>query len=267
MSNNVAGTDLTNWLIVVPARLASTRLPEKAVLDLGGKPLVVRVYENLAPLMMAGAQVVVAVDDDRVAAACRQHKVPYIMTSRDHATGTDRCAEVARLHPDQSRPFILNVQGDEPFIEPQDLIRLCNAFAAQQGRERAMAGGSPVTRMGSLCFRSRDAQSFASPSCVKVVCSNFGHALYFSRSPIPHDRDHGGRLADEFLVHMGVYAFDREALGIFCELPPSPLEKMEKLEQLRALEAGWRILMQQASGESLGIDTPDDLEVARARFA
>ena len=262
----MTGTDLTNWLIVVPARLASTRLPEKAILDLGGKPMVVRVYENLAPLRLAGAEVVVAVDEDLVAAACRQHGVPFIMTARDHATGTDRCAEVARRHPGQSRPFILNVQGDEPFIDPQDLIRLCHAFAAQQGRERALGGGSLVTRMGSLYFRSQDAKRFASPSCVKVVCSNFGHALYFSRSPIPHDRDHDGHQTGDFLVHMGVYAFDREALAIFCELPPSPLEKKEKLEQLRALEAGWRILMQQASGESLGIDTPADLEVARARF-
>ena len=137
----MTGTDLTNWLIVVPARLASARLPEKAILDLGGKPMVVRVYENLAPLRLAGAEVVVAVDEDLVAAACRQHGVPFSMTSRDHATGTDRCAEVARRHPGQSRPFILNVQGDEPFIDPQDLIRLCHAFAAQQGRERALGGG------------------------------------------------------------------------------------------------------------------------------
>ncbi len=280
MAKNMTGSDfadLRNWLVVVPARLASTRLPQKAILDLGGKPMVVRVYENLAPLAQAGAAIVVAVDEERVAAACRQFGVPYLMTSRDHATGTDRCAEVARLYRDpgqsaSSRSYILNVQGDEPFIDPKDLISLCTAFVAQQVQERALASPhSPVkplaTRMGSLCFLSQDAERFAAPSCVKVVCSKDGHALYFSRSPIPHNRDLHGKLAGSFLVHMGVYAFDREALESFCALPPSPLEVTERLEQLRALEAGWRILMHEASGESLGIDTPADLEAARVRFS
>ncbi len=273
--------DLSRWLVVVPARLASSRLPEKPVVDLGGKPLVVRVFENLKPVADLGARIVVAIDDDRVAEVCRTHEVPFVMTSRDHLTGTDRCAEAARIYETGANSgvsvaggmffsHVLNVQGDEPFIDPGDLIRLCEAFSAQQSREKALHGpgnaAHAVTRMASMYFRCRDPRRFTQPSCVKVVCSRSGHALYFSRSPIPCDRDGDGPAAGEFLVHMGVYAFDREALGQFCQLPPSPLELTEKLEQLRALEAGWRILMQEASGESLGIDTPADLEAARARF-
>ncbi len=253
---------LTDWLVVVPARLASTRLPDKPILDLAGKPLIVRVYENLGPLIANGAVVVVAVDDERVATVCRDHAIPHMMTSRDHATGTDRCAEVAARQ-SEARPYILNIQGDEPFLAPNDLMRLCGAFAAQKSQTSTMSTRAP---MASMYLRSHDAQRFIAPSCVKVVCSPSGHALYFSRSPIPHDRDHGGKLAGDFLVHMGVYAFDREALKLFCALPPSPLEATEKLEQLRALEAGWKILMQEASAESLGIDTPADLEAARVRF-
>ncbi|NDE15496.1 3-deoxy-manno-octulosonate cytidylyltransferase [bacterium] len=283
----VAGrqVDLSRWLVVVPARLASSRLPEKPLVDLGGKPLVVRVYENLRPLAESGARIVVAIDDDRVAAVCRTHEVPFVMTSRDHATGTDRCAEAARIyegtssHPAvadarlQSFSWVLNVQGDEPFIDPLDLIRLCESFSAHQSREKALHGpgnAAPAvhygTRMASMFFRSRDHHRFSQRSCVKVVCSKTGHALYFSRSPIPCDRDGDGPMAGEFLVHMGVYAFDRQALDQFCQLPPSPLEMTEKLEQLRALEVGWRILMHEAPGESLGIDTPADLEAARARY-
>lgn len=261
--------DLSPWLVIVPSRLASTRLPEKPVLDLGGKPLVVRVYENLKPLADLGARIVVAIDDERVAAVCRTSGVPFVMTSRDHATGTDRCAEAARVYETGAgRPgfsYVLNVQGDEPFIQPADLIRLCQAFC-QSVDQAKLANQGEAARMGSMYFRSRDPHRFTQTSCVKVVCSQKGQALYFSRSPIPCDRDGNGPMGGEFLVHMGVYAFDREALAQFCQLPPSPLELTEKLEQLRALEAGWRIVMQEASGESLGIDTPADLEAARARF-
>ncbi|MEY4631517.1 MAG: hypothetical protein RIQ81_1637 [Pseudomonadota bacterium] len=253
---------MRNWLVVVPARLASTRLPDKPLADLNGKPLLARVVDNLAPLSAAGAAIVAAIDDPKTASACQRNGITFQMTRADHATGTDRCAEVATQPGFADRTFILNVQGDEPFIDPQDLMALC-ARIEVQARSRETF---PATLMGSMYFRCRDQARFASPATVKVVCDAQGNAVYFSRSQIPWDRDNAGLPAEDFLVHMGVYAFHRDALQAFCRLPHGKLEAVEKLEQLRAVEAGWRIVMCEARKESIGIDTPEDLAAARRKM-
>lgn len=277
---------LAGWLVVVPARLDSSRLPAKPLADLGGLPLIVRVALNLEPLRAAGAELVVAVDDPSVEAVCREAGIPVVMTARDHQTGTDRCLEAARIY--QARGggagavrWVLNVQGDEPFLAADELVAMCLGLERQAPGKPAQGLGSsepldpivpaepaePIVpaQMASMFFRCSDPQRGRAASTVKVVCDDRGHALYFSRSLIPHDRD--GTDGGEFLVHMGVYAFSFRALEAFCAMPQGRLEQLEKLEQLRVLAAGWRILMFEAGSESLGIDTPADLEAARARFS
>jgi 3-deoxy-manno-octulosonate cytidylyltransferase (CMP-KDO synthetase) len=243
---------LKDWLVVVPARLASQRLPEKPLADLGGKPLVVRTVENLAPLARAGAAIVVATDAKKVADACKSAGLAVEMTRAEHPSGTDRCWEVASRHPQQ---LIMNVQGDEPFAATDDLLSLAAEFA---GRKDAA--------IGTLVFKATDRDLAQDPNAVKAVGTTDGWALYFSRASIPYDREAGHHLPAAFWHHMGVYAFRRAQLEAFVKLPPSPLEQTEKLEQLRALENGWRILLHPARAYSRGIYTPHDLEAARARF-
>ncbi len=245
---------MRSWLVVVPARLASERLPRKPLADLGGKPLIVRTCENLAPLSRAGARIVVATDSKEVEDVCGGAGIACERTRADHPSGTDRCWEVASRAPE---PLIMNVQGDEPFAATADLLRLAQAFAAK-----------PEADIGTLVFSATDQALAADPNAVKAVRTADGWALYFTRAPIPYDRDakSRGHLPQRFWLHMGIYTFRRPRLEAFVALPPSPLERTEKLEQLRALESGWRILLQEARAYSRGIDTPDDLEAARARF-
>jgi len=242
---------LDNWLIVIPARLGSTRLPQKPLQDLAGKPLVVRVYENLAPLAAQGATLVVATDDDTVVKTCAKFSIKAVLTDTAHASGTDRCHEVSLGYP---HPYILNVQGDEPFIDCTDLTSLMSALSAQ-----SLAG------MATLAFESCEPTGWSDPNTVKLVCDRNGMAMYFSRSGLPYDRERKGPPVT-YLQHIGVYAFSRQALHDFCQLPPSALEQRECLEQLRALEAGFKIIVVPAKSKHLGIDTPEDLEVARGRF-
>ena len=246
------GSSLGEWLVVIPARLASERLPRKPLQDLGGKPLIVRVRENLLPLERSGARVVVATDHEDIVKACAQFGYEAVLTKSSHPSGTDRCHEVASRF---EYPFILNVQGDEPFVHIGDLMALMTAMKAR-----------PEIPMGSLVYDSGDLSDYTSPNVVKAVRSNEGVAIYFSRSPIPYDRDtrNGDIGLCRFWQHLGVYGFRREALQKFCAMPPGLLEKREKLEQLRVVEAGWKIWLEPASRASLGIDTPQDLEAARA---
>lgn len=250
----MSSSRLDQWLFVVPARLGSERLPRKPLVDLGGKPLVVRVAENLAPLVTRGAALVVATDSPDVLSICQKHGVKAVMTRVDHPSGTDRTAEAALP---ERRPFIMNVQGDEPFVDPEDLVRLA---AAMESRAEA--------DIGTLVFQSRDQKLAQDPNAVKALRRLDGYALYFSRHGVPYDRAAKERrhLPDVFWHHMGVYAFRREKLQEFVKLKPSPLEQAEKLEQLRALENGWKIYLQPAHTFARGIDTPEDLEAARARF-
>lgn len=238
---------------VIPARYSSTRFDGKALADIKGKPMVQHVYERTSRAALV-SEVIVATDDDRIAAAVRSFGGRAEMTSRDHGTGTDRLAEVAvRLESD----IIVNVQGDEPLIEP-DMI--------DAAIEPLIADSSVV--MGTLKSRIKNIHDFISPNVVKVVTDHQGFALYFSRSPLPNFRDKWNDLKDEAFVsgkllcykHVGLYVYRRPFLLEFAALPQSFLEKSEMLEQLRALENGYRIKVVETPFDSVGVDTPADLE-------
>jgi 3-deoxy-manno-octulosonate cytidylyltransferase (CMP-KDO synthetase) len=246
--------DRSKWLIVIPARLRSERLPQKPLVDLAGKPLIVRVYENLTPLAGHGARIVVAVDHNDTAKACERFKIPFVMTKDTHPSGTDRCEEVAQGNPD--RPFVLNVQGDEPFVSLDDLGRLMISME-----------NAPYP-MGTLGLKRDDWESYIDPNIVKIATASDQTAIYFSRAPIPFDRESFRKNEKKatFTQHLGVYAFRRDKLREFRGLAASPLEQIEKLEQLRAIAAGWKIFVAEAKSPSIGIDTPEDLDRAREKF-
>ena len=232
--------------IIIPARYASTRLPGKPLLRETGKPLIQHVYERAALARRASA-VVVATDDPRILAAVESFGGKCAMTRADHPSGTDRVAEVAQ---GLEAGILVNLQGDEPLIDPADLDRLIGLLEDDPG-----AG------MATLAAPIRDEEQWRNPNCVKAVCGDDGAALYFSRSPIPHVRDGVPDFAARparLLQHVGIYAYRREFLLRFAALPPSPLEKLEKLEQLRALEAGCRIKVALVPRPTLGVDTPED---------
>lgn len=238
---------LDQWLFVVPARLKSERLSQKPLRLLGGKPLIERVYDNLKPLLADGAKIVVALDSEEVREVCSSKQIPWTMTRPEHPSGTDRCNEVAQQF---HKPFIMNVQGDEPFVNLDDLRHLAQAVETKS------------YKMATLGFSVKCSEaSFRDPNCVKIVRASDGRAIYFSRAPVPFDRDgeRGGGSQESFWQHLGVYAFRKDTLAAFCAMPPSPLERLEKLEQLRAIEAGWSILVVEAKSPSIGIDTHEDL--------
>jgi 3-deoxy-manno-octulosonate cytidylyltransferase (CMP-KDO synthetase) len=253
VSASASTRELAGWLVVVPARLKSERLPEKPLQDLGGLPLIVRVARNLAPLAAAGAEVVVATDAEKISSICAAHGIKAVMTDVAHQSGTDRCAEVAAKFSDH--PYVMNVQGDEPFVSIEDLRRLAAAMRRQA-----------TIDIGTLVYENRDPVLAADPNVVKAVRRADGTALYFSRAPIPFRRDANPPLPATYWQHIGIYAFKRERLLAFVKLPPSLLEQSEKLEQLRALEQGWRLWLEPATHWSRGIDTPADLEAARAKI-
>jgi len=233
---------------VVPARLASTRLPRKVLRDIAGKPLVVHVWEaaRRSPDL---TEVLVATDADEVVQACARHGVPALLTSADHPSGTDRVWEVAQSH---AADVYVNVQGDEPCVTPGHIARLLAPF-----RERA------DTQVVTLKIRLRPEEA-DNPAVNKVVCATDGRALYFSKYPVPYDRDARG--VPRFR-HVGLYAYTRAALEAFHRLPPSPLEQTEKLEQLRFLEYGIPIVVVETDEPTIGVDTEADLRAAEARLA
>ncbi len=233
---------------VIPARLHSTRLPRKVLRDLAGLPLVVQVYRSArrSPLL---SDLLVATDSDEVAAACRAHGAPAVMTSPEHASGTDRLWEVAQGHPAE---VYVNIQGDEPLVTPGHIERLVTPFAA-----------GPEVQVTTLKIRATAAET-ASRTANKVVTGVRGDALYFSRLPIPFDRDGRGDVVH--WKHVGLYAYRRRALEAFHALPPSVLELTEKLEQLRFLEHGIPIRVVETDEETIGVDTEEDLRAAQARL-
>lgn len=233
---------------VIPARLDSTRLPRKVLRDVAGKPLVVRVWEaaRRSPDL---ADVLVATDSDEVVAACRPFGVGALMTAAEHPSGTDRVWEVAQAH---AADVYVNVQGDEPFVTARHIALLVAPF-----RER------PGTQVTTLKIRLRPDEA-DNPNVNKVVCAPDGHALYFSKYPIPYDRDGRGALR---FKHIGLYAYTRAALDAYHRLPPSPLEQTEKLEQLRFLENGIPIVVVETDEPTIGVDTEEDLRAVQARFA
>jgi 3-deoxy-manno-octulosonate cytidylyltransferase (CMP-KDO synthetase) len=231
--------------VVIPARFASTRLPGKPLLQETGKPLIVHVVEA-AKRAKRVDRVIVATDDQRIRDVVHAHCGEAVMTRADHPSGTDRAAEAAAQHPQFG--VIVNVQGDEPEIEPEAIDLVV---------DRLLAG--PNVAMATLATPIRDIETFLSSACVKVVCSHEGKALYFSRAPIPFDRDKSAK-ANEPLgyLHLGIYAYRREFLLAYHTLPSSRLERLEKLEQLRALEAGHSIAVGIIENAPAGIDTPED---------
>jgi 3-deoxy-manno-octulosonate cytidylyltransferase (CMP-KDO synthetase) len=233
-------------IAVIPARYGSTRLPSKALADIGGVPMVVRVWRQ-ARQARSIERVIVATDDERIAEAVRAAGGEAIMTSGAHPSGTDRIAEVAGCI---AADIYLNVQGDLPFVAPADLDALAAPMRAD-----------PAIEMATLATPITSPEEWQNPNVVKVVCDYRGDALYFSRSPIPLARD--GGTPRTALRHIGVYGYRREFLLGFAALAPGMLEQVEKLEQLRALERGCRIRVVTSVAPSLEIDTAEDL--ARAR--
>jgi len=234
---------------IIPARYASTRLPGKALLEIGGRPMVQWVYE--AAGRVAGVErVVVATDDRRIADAVAAFGGEAVMTDAHHPSGTDRVAEAARA---VGGDIVVNVQGDEPLIEPQVVAAAIAPLLAE-----------PEVVMASLCTRIHDAAEWRDPNVVKVVCADDGDALYFSRAPIPHPRGGGEPAALPLFKHLGLYVYRNDFLQKLTQLPPSHLEEVEKLEQLRVLAAGFRIRMVETAAGSIGVDTQEDLDRVRA---
>jgi len=249
-----------SFLVVIPARYASTRLPGKMLLDLAGKPMVVRVAERAS--QSSAKQVIVATDHVDIESALHLHGVSALMTRTDHQSGTDRLAEVVEKLGLADDDVVVNVQGDEPLIDPE----LVNAVASELDRH-------PGAAMATAARRVARAADFFNPNFVKVVCDAAGLALYFSRAPIPFAREAFSRPEQALppqlpaLHHIGIYAYRASFLKRFSRLPQSPAEKFESLEQLRALHHGYRIAVRVwEKPVEAGVDTAEDLDRVRARF-
>lgn len=231
-------------IAVIPARYASTRLPGKPLLSDTGRTMIQHVVEaaNRATKL---SRVIVATDDPRIAEAVAGFGGEAVMTRADHPSGTDRVAEVAAGIPEAG--IIVNLQGDEPEVSGHALDLVVSLLE-----------NDPDAPMATLATPIRDPSIYGDPACVKVVCSAKGRALYFSRSPLPHHRDGLPSNGPLGFLHLGLYAYRREFLSQLAAMPPSPLEKAEKLEQLRVLEAGYPIALGFVDEPAVGIDTPDD---------
>jgi 3-deoxy-manno-octulosonate cytidylyltransferase (CMP-KDO synthetase) len=231
---------------IIPARFASTRFPGKPLADIDGRPMIEHVYRRAA-LARSVSRVIVATDDLRIATTVIAFGGEVKLTRADHPSGTDRLAEVAaKLDCD----IVVNVQGDEPLIDPNAIDEAVAAFA------------DPGVLISTLYRRITDAAELKNPDIVKIAIDRGGFALYFSRAPIPHVRDPRGGWPPMYR-HIGLYAYRRNALMVLASLEPTPLERAEALEQLRALEHGIRIKTVETAYDSLGVDTPEDLEQVR----
>ena len=237
------------FMAIIPARYASTRFPGKPLAVLGGKTVIQRVYEQVSSVL---SEVYVATDDQRIYDCVEGFGGKAVMTREDHKSGTDRIEEaVEKIGTDAD--VIINVQGDEPFIQPSQVETLMHLFDA------------PETQIGTLGKLFESMESVENPNSPKIVTDNRGFALYFSRSVIPYIRgiernDWFGQYP--FLKHLGIYAYRREVLAEVTRLPQSSLEKAESLEQLRWLQNGYRIRVGLTDVETIGIDTPEDLQRA-----
>jgi 3-deoxy-manno-octulosonate cytidylyltransferase (CMP-KDO synthetase) len=232
---------------VIPARYAASRLPGKPLADIAGRPMVEHVYRRAAAARGVAA-VIVATDDERIASAVAGFGGRWVMTRPDHASGTDRIAEVAR---GLSCDLIVNVQGDEPALAPTAIEQAIAPLAAD-----------PSIVMGTLGSPLDDASDPQNPHVVKVLVDRHGFALYFSRAPVPYRRE-AGAPGSAVLRHVGLYVYRRDFLLTLASLPRTPLERAESLEQLRALEHGYRIIVVETDYQSLSVDTPEDLDRIR----
>lgn len=250
------------FIAIIPARYASTRFPGKPLAELGGKPVIQRVYEQAVSVL---GEAYVATDDERIFNKVEEFGGRAVMTRTDHKSGTDRIEEavekISRYENSGARyedSVIINVQGDEPFIQRSQIETLCQLF------------DDPQTQIGTLGKRFDSIEAMENPNSPKIVTDVNGFALYFSRSVIPFIR---GKEKSEwmqqypFLKHLGIYAYRREVLAEITKLPQSPLEIAESLEQLRWLQNGYRIRVGETTVETVGIDTPEDLQRAEAFLA
>jgi 3-deoxy-manno-octulosonate cytidylyltransferase (CMP-KDO synthetase) len=236
---------------VIPARFASTRFPGKPLADIDGRPMIEHVFLR-AKASPAVSRVIVATDDLRIAAVVKAFGGEARMTRDDHPSGTDRLAEVAAT---LDCDIVVNVQGDEPLIDPGAIAELVAPFSAD-----------PSVQMTTLYRRISAPGELADPNIAKIVIDRAGFALYFSRAPIPYIRDPRGGWPPLYR-HVGLYAYRRNALMVLASLEPTPLERAESLEQLRALEHGIRIRAVETRYDSLEVNTPDDLEQVRRLIA
>ena len=255
-----------SFVVVIPARYASSRLPAKPLADIGGKPMIAHVYAQA--LASGAARVIVATDDERVAVAAAAHGAEVCLTSSDHRSGTERIAEVISLCALADDAVVVNVQGDEPLIPPANIAQVAALLASSSAPMATLA--TPLSRGDEL----------ANPHVVKVVCGANGDALYFSRAPIPFWRDgfadgiplHPAQpvpqLASAWLRHIGIYAYRAAFVRRYLQWPLTPLEQIEALEQLRVLYQGERIAVAVAAVEPpAGVDTAEDLARVRACVA
>jgi len=236
---------------IIPARFASSRFPGKPLANIAGKSMIRRVYEQAAQAQCLG-QVVVATDDERIRAHVLGFGGKALITSASHLSGTERCAEIAGLAAFKGFDIVVDIQGDEPFIEPHQIDLAVNALIADK-----------TVPIATLACHIRQQSVLSDPNAVKVVFDKNGQALYFSRQAIPFLRNvafAGWPAQQAYFKHIGLYAFRRNALLEITALPPSPLEQAESLEQLRWLENGYPIAVALSGCESLSVDTPGDLE-------
>ncbi len=250
-----------DYTVIIPARMASSRLPDKPLADIAGVPMVVRVAQRAA--QSRAQRVVVAADDARVAAACQTHGIEALLTRQDHVSGSDRLAEACQLLHLPDDALVVNVQGDEPLLPPDLIDEVARVLAER-----------PEASMGTAAHAIHELAEFTNPNVVKVVMDARQLALYFSRAPIPWWRD--GQQDGSFqalsspapLRHIGIYSYRAGFLRQFPQLPPAPIEALESLEQLRALWHGHRIAVHVTdAAPGPGVDTPQDLERVRQLFA
>lgn len=233
---------------IIPARYASTRFPGKPLVDIAGKSMIQRVYEQ-AMKAESLSKVIIATDDERIADEVKKFGGEYILTASTHQSGTDRCAEVAEQLPEYD--IIINIQGDEPFIEPAQIDLLASCFTEEK------------VQLATLIKSIESQESVYNPNSPKVVIDVHGRAIYFSRSPIPFIRNgEPGVWAEkhQFYKHVGIYGYRSESLKAITKLPPSSLEIAESLEQLRWIENGFYIQTKATDLETVAIDTPEDLK-------
>ncbi|NNF84693.1 MAG: 3-deoxy-manno-octulosonate cytidylyltransferase [Deltaproteobacteria bacterium] len=234
--------------VVIPARYGASRLPGKPLAQIDGRPMIWYVWEN-ARKSRCATHVLVATDDERIADAVRGFGGEARMTSPGCTSGTDRVAEAAR---GLSEEIIINLQGDEPMMDPSVIDAVAGPLLTD-----------PVVSMGTAAIVQEDPEEFLSSSVVKVVVDDRGDALYFSRAPIPHWRDAG---SGNYRKHLGIYGYRKDFLLRLSGLPPSSLEKAECLEQLRVLQSGGKIRVVDVTFDSVGVDTPEDLRVVERRI-
>lgn len=240
---------------IIPARYASTRFPGKPLADIGGKLMIQRVYEQASKVL---EHVFVATDDERIKEAVEAFGGKVAMTSADHRSGTDRCAEalqIAQLATNEAFDVVVNIQGDEPFIQPHQLESVMKCF------------DDPKTDIATLVKPFAKGDEVTNPNQVKAILNLKGQAIYFSRSPIPYLRNAESEVWSnhvEYLKHLGIYAYRSNVLQEITQLPASPLEIAESLEQNRWIENGYVIRVEKTDFESLAVDTPEDLEKIKA---